>query len=182
MDTMQQLVLQYVPLANKLAYRKKRSLPSFVDIEELKSAAYLGLVEAATRFDTKYGAAFSTYAYSRISGAICDYLRELGWGKKSDSHFVSLDKHVDGEDCDLKDMLESKEERNDKEFLEVVSADLDDQAEVILKMYFVEDFSMKEVGEKFGVTESRVSQLIKRYKKCIRDKYEEHELRVLLAA
>ncbi len=41
---------------------------------------------------------------------------------------------------------------------------------------------MKEDGQEFGVTESRVSQLIKRYKDHIRDNWEKQDLYAMLAA
>jgi len=184
MTTSQQLVEQYIPLANKLAYQKKRTLPNFIDIEELKSAAYMGLCEAASRFDTDYEVAFSTFAYPRIFGAIHDYLRERGWGKKSQPrNALSLDvPSTEDEECSLKDMLEAKVERNDEEFLEVVSLTLDKQAKDVLRYYFIDEYSMREVGEKFGVSESRISQLIKRYKGQIASEWSETDLRVELAA
>ena len=179
----QELVLQYMPLAKKLAYQKKRTLPACVDIEGLTSAAYLGLVEAASRYNPDFGVAFSTFAYRRVFGAIHDYLRELGWGRKNRVvHCWSLDKPAAEGECDLKDMLAAPPERNDCEFLEVVSADLDAQARQILQLYFVENYSMKEVGERFGVSESWISQLIRQYKQYLRDRWEEHELCEILAA
>jgi RNA polymerase sigma factor (sigma-70 family) len=175
----QQLVLQYVPLANKLAYQKKRTLPNFIDIEELKSAAYLGLVEAASRYNPDFGVAFSTFAYPRVFGAIYDYLRDLGHSVRC----VSLDvPSTEDEACDLKDTIASPVERNNSEFLEVVGVDLDGQAEQILRLYFIEEYSMKEVGLRLGVTESRISQLIKRYKQHIRDRWEKCDLFAMLAA
>lgn len=184
MNTSQELVEQYVPLANKLAYQKKRTLPNFIDVEELKSAAYMGLCEAASRFKPEYKVAFSTFAYPRIFGAIHDYLRELGWGKKTQpTSAVSLDApSVEDEECSLSELLEAKEERNDEEFLEVVSKNLDDQARDVIRYYFIDDYSMKEVGEKFGVSESRISQLIKRYKEKISSEWTEEDLRLELAA
>ena len=182
--TNQELVERYIPLANKLAYKKKRSLPNFVDVEELKSAAYLGLVEAASRFDPERGVAFSTFDYPRVFGAIQDYLREQGWGKKTEpKSAVSLDSEMDaGEGCALKDLIEAKPERNDDEFIEVVTQNLDKQAKAVLRHYFVDAYSMKEVGEKFGVSESRISQLIKRYKDQIRSDWNSVDLRFELAA
>ena len=183
MITSQQLVEQYIPLANKLAYQKKRTLPNFIDVEELKSAAYMGLCEAASRFKPELNVAFSTFAYPRIFGAIHDYLREQGWGKKTDPHnAVSLDSHCDDSECSMVDTLEAKVERNDEEFLEVVSQDLDDQASQVLRYYFIDEYSMKEVGEKFGVSESRISQLIKRYKAKIAARWSNEDLRLELAA
>lgn len=181
MTTSQKLVEQYVPLANKLAYKKKKVLPRFVDIEDLKSAAYLGLVEAASRYDPEYGVAFSTYAYPRIFGAIHDWLRNEGWGKRGESSkLLSLD--IENDECSLKESVVAKDERNDKEFLEVVSFDLGQQAEDILRRYFIDLYSMKEVGKRFGVSESRISQLITQYKIRIRHKWSESDLRAELAA
>lgn len=176
MTTVQQLVLQYMPLANKLAYQRKRTLPSFIDVEELKSAAYLGLVEAASRYNCDFGVTFSTFAYPRIFGAIHDYLRELGRGVRC----VSL--NIPDEDCDLENILGVAPERSNDEFLEVAGLDFDDYAKQILRLYFVEEYSMKEVGEKFGVTESRISQLIKRYKQHLRDRWQKCDLYETLAA
>ena len=183
MATMQQLVEQYVPLANKLAYQKKRVLPLHVDVEDLKSAAYLGLVEAASRFDESHGVAFSTYAYPRIFGAIHDFLREQGWLKRNDSRQMhSLDSQMDEGDGTLGDTIADNEERNEEEFLEVVSNGLDAQAGTILRLYFVEEYSMKEVGDRIGVSESRVSQLLKRYKQQIQDNWTPQGLYEELAA
>jgi hypothetical protein len=49
-----------------------------VTIEELKSAAYLGLVKAALK-----AASPQTFRpHARIKGEILDYLRSLSWGKR----------------------------------------------------------------------------------------------------
>ena len=47
-----------------------------VELEELVALANGGLVEAAQRFDPDRGAAFSTYAWYRVQGAIVDGLRK----------------------------------------------------------------------------------------------------------
>lgn len=184
MSTANELVVQYVPLAKKLAYQKKRVLPDFIDIEELESAAYMGLVEAANRYDTSHGVTFSTFAYPRISGAIHDWLREQGWGKRGNPlNVVSLDAERDDSDnSQLKQLLAVKEEANNEEMLEVVAQDLDDQAKDVLRFYFIDEFSMREIGEKFGVSESRISQLIKSYKMKIKSTWDSNDLYALLAA
>lgn len=178
-----QLVEQYIPLANKIAYQKKRSLPRFIDIEDLRSAAYLGLVEAASRYNPELGICFSTFAYPRINGAILDYVRSQGWLKRGDTcYIVSLDAPLTEESCVLGDAIEAKEECNQEEIFEVISSDLDNQAKSVLRCYFIDELSMKEVGQKFGVSEGRISQLIKEYKDRIRDKWTETDLRIELAA
>lgn len=46
------------------------------DRDDLMGAAYLGLVEAAERFDPSNGASFKTFSFLRIRGAIIDYIRD----------------------------------------------------------------------------------------------------------
>ena len=180
----QQLVEQYVPLANKLAFQKKRTLPKFIDIDELKSAAYLGLVEAASRFDQSLGIAFSTFAYPRIFGAIQDYLREQGWMKRGNKErMLSLDAPcADDETCTLKDAIEAKQEDDVEGLFNIITMKFDRQSKAVLKHYFIDEYSMKEVGEKFGVSESRISQLIKQYKRRIQNEWSEEDLVLELAA
>jgi len=72
----QGLVVDHLPMAKSIAYYKKCLLPYHIDINEINSAAYFGLVEAADRFDIKKGQ-FASYARYRIKGAILDYLRDL---------------------------------------------------------------------------------------------------------
>lgn len=164
--TAHQLVEQYVPLANKLAYQKKARLPKFIELEELQSAAYLGLVQAASRFDASLGIAFSTFAYPRIFGAIHDYLRSQGLVRRGDfSLVVSLDGESDG--GSLKESIAAKPESDLEECFEAITAKLDEHAKSVLRRYFIDECSMKEVGDKFGVSESRISQLIKEYKRKI---------------
>lgn len=168
MNITQKLVVQYIPLANKLAYQKKKTLPKFVDVEDLKSAAYLGLVEAASRFDPSFNVAFSTFAYPRIFGAIHDFLREQGWLKRGDlTPVLSLESYMDDDKKCLKNNICSKYEGNIKDCFDHITNKLDIQAKSILRYYFIEEYSLKEVGDKIGLSESRVCQLIKKYKKNI---------------
>ena len=174
------LIIEHLSLAEKLAYKKKKVLPSFVNVEELKSAAYLGLVEAASRFDSEYGVAFSTFAYPRIFGAIHDYLREIGW-HKSGTKMVSLDAS-DDDDCCLADTLTAREDKSSPDdFFEIIARDLDVQGKQILRQYYIEDRSMKEIGDSLNVSESRISQKISSYKEAIGNNWSKSELSELAA-
>lgn len=176
MDSYHMLVETHIELANKLANKKKRSLPRRIDIEELKSAAYLGLVEAALRFNAGRGVSFVTFAYRRIWGAMNDYLRELG------VITVSLDSSTEDESSLADTIVAPAAPVNCEEVLEVVANGLENQAKEVLRLYFYEDVPMKEVGKKFGVTESRVSQILTGYKKDIRSRWTFNELQEELAA
>lgn len=71
----EQWILKHLPLVRHIANRISSQIQRSVDLDELISAGTLGLVEAARAFDPGKDAAFRTYAYIRIRGAILDELR-----------------------------------------------------------------------------------------------------------
>jgi RNA polymerase sigma factor for flagellar operon FliA len=77
-----QLLDRYVRLVYHVARRIGARTP-FVETDELASAGSLGLVRALESFDLSRGLAFSTYAVSRIRGAILDELRSRDWTPRS---------------------------------------------------------------------------------------------------
>lgn len=79
--TINELIISNINFADIIAAKKKRQISS-INYEELQAAAYLGLVEAAHRYDQKKNACFQAFAFFRINGAIRDYLRELSWGSR----------------------------------------------------------------------------------------------------
>ncbi|MBI5479208.1 MAG: sigma-70 family RNA polymerase sigma factor [Deltaproteobacteria bacterium] len=54
-------------------------LPASIEFDDLVSFGTKGLIEAAQRFQPERGAAFATFAYYRVRGAIFDGLRSFGW-------------------------------------------------------------------------------------------------------
>ena len=69
------LVLFYAPLVKLVASRFASRLRSFQSAKELCSFGQFGLIDAIERFDPTAGYQFSTYATTRIQGAIIDELR-----------------------------------------------------------------------------------------------------------
>ena len=77
--TPQQLMEDHQGLVRSLAWAMRRSLPENVDIEDLIGYGNVGLAEAARDFNPGLGNQFSTFAYYRIRGAMCDGLSKLLW-------------------------------------------------------------------------------------------------------
>ncbi len=69
------LVDSYLPLVKVTVSRMAINLPTFISREELYSAGCLGLVSAVERYDPGRDARFTTYAITRIRGAVLDELR-----------------------------------------------------------------------------------------------------------
>ena len=102
-----QMVINFLPLANSIASKKKSKLPKFIDLEELKSVAYLGLVDAANKFDVNKSPSFAAYAQIRIFGEIQDYLRnQCRFNNQTCSEFVNLD------------LIDKNDNENSSEFFE----------------------------------------------------------------
>src|SRR5665647_44069 len=56
---------------------------SFITREDMISAAMVGLVDAANKFDPTKGVKFKTFAEYRVRGAIFDEMRKLDWFSRS---------------------------------------------------------------------------------------------------
>ncbi len=83
-ESVKRLVEQHLPLVQAIARKVKKSVGASVELEDLVGYGSKGLVEAAERFDSRHGAAFSTFAYYRIRGAMYDGLRSMGWYSRAD--------------------------------------------------------------------------------------------------
>ena len=150
-----ELIINHIPLANKLAKQKfiKYKNKSF---DEIRSAAYMGLVDAAVKFKININCSFYTYATIRISGEISDYFKKNKPHRQLNLDIGSSNDHVDYyNNLDLFDKAISFLNKNNQN---------------IIKMYYLENKSMKEIGDFLDVSESRVSQMIGKLKVIMRKK------------
>ncbi len=76
-------VADHMPMVRAVARRIHRTLPRHIEVEDLISAGYLGLVDAAQKFEQSRQAHFRSYAEFRVRGAILDSLRELDSASRS---------------------------------------------------------------------------------------------------
>jgi len=79
-----QLIQQYEPYVRSIAGKIKKTLSKEIEFDDLVEYGVIGLLEAADRFDSKFGANFMTFAYYRIRGAIYDGLRGMGWMSRTE--------------------------------------------------------------------------------------------------
>jgi RNA polymerase sigma factor for flagellar operon FliA len=69
------MITSHLPLVRFLVNRFVAQLPAHLDPQDLSSAAVIGLIHAADRFDPGRGVQFKTFAEQHIRGAILDELR-----------------------------------------------------------------------------------------------------------
>jgi len=149
-----ELIVNFMPLAKSIAIKRKKTLPKHIDFEEIESVAFMGLVKAAEKFDKNISPSFSSYASLRIFGEIQDFLRN---NFKNTSQIVSSLEEIDVE------QIEKSFEISDDILFHLSDDDKD-----IIKYYYVDQLSLKEIGSILGVSESRISQKIKESKEIIK--------------
>ena len=77
--TRSELVLKFTTKVRSIAGQISHRLPSWVDIEDLVGVGFIGLMDAADKYDPSRGVKFESYAGIRIRGAMLDELRNQDW-------------------------------------------------------------------------------------------------------
>ena len=83
LDDRSQLIRDNMPLVELVVQRMIPQVPSFMTKEDMISAAMVGLIDAANKFDPAKGVKFKTFAEYRVRGAILDEMRKLDWFSRS---------------------------------------------------------------------------------------------------
>lgn len=170
-----ELIVNYMPLANKVARERCKGLPPHIDFEEIQSAAYMGLVDAAEKFRPNQGA-FGPYAKLRITGEILDYLRSLSWGKRDDpkSYSSIYDENAA--------QIEAPETSGDSELYEKVTRDMAERDKEMFLSHYRDGEPLKNIGGRFGCTSARVCQVLKQSRQAIQNRFQLWELYDEIAA
>lgn len=192
----QKLVTDHLTMAERMWRKAARSLPRAIDRDDLRSAALLGLVEAAQKFDPTRTPVerFPAYACRRIHGAVYDYLRELDClsrgqraqvkaGMAEPIRVVSLnamyhawennDEHSGNQPANLDEILAWPERPRDKhaeQRVEDVLALLEPRYREILSAVYLHGMTGCALAARMGVAPSRVSQLINEAIRIVRER------------
>jgi len=149
-------------------------LHGHVDLDTLMSDGYLGLLAAAGRFSASKGVRFSTYAKHRVRGAMLDARRDRDWvprlqrereksGECSRGAQVLSLASTDGSGIPLSDRLAgvpaAASPDDARDALADMLCGLPARARRIMMMRYADDLTMREIGEVFGISPSRVSQI-----------------------
>lgn len=152
LDERNMLIVENLSLANKIAKSKKRKL-SHVSYDELQSAAYLGLVEAANSYKFEENDCFAAFAVWRIIGAVRDYLRELNWGSRANPQKMEpITSH--------EDELFTEEVTIDCEFFEDLIKWLPVANKTVMRLYYLDGKKIAEIAKMLDLHQSRISQIL----------------------
>ncbi len=208
----ERLILDHVPLLKHVVGKLVLDLPPSVDRDDLEGFGMLGLVAAADSWEPERGLAFSTYAYTRIRGAVLDELRRQDFLPRSrrdrvraveravaaaeqetgvppspeeiaerlgvdadevdrllaaarSAHLASLDGAEGSELGELLSDPASLDPAGSAEWIETrdllarAIAELDENEQTVVNLYYAEDLLLREISELLGLSESRISQI-----------------------
>ena len=221
-----QIVEAYLPPVDYLSERIAERLPRCVDVDEVRSAGVLGLMDAVEGFDLTRGIKFETYCSVRVRGSILDELRSRDWvprlvrsraqkfavavrrlqgmlGRKPTPPEVMQDLGLQPEEYEelqrdlarlaIYSLSQSDDSDEDghgaarssslvdrrhpdpvdvlhkREATYVCLRELDEKERQILALYYVEGLTMKDIGRRRGLSESRVCQIHGEVLKHLRD-------------
>ena len=156
-------------LARKMTKGTRRGLRA-ERVDELTSAGYAALVTARRTYDADKGTTFRTHATKRARWAMLDELRWLRYWRdrpvRCDADRKSAIFENGGEDRDhLLDRLDSSpgpaELAASKDHVEFILRHVAPRERHILRRYVLDGWTMRRIGEELGLTETRISQLLK---------------------
>lgn len=169
------LILEHLELVRILVSRYRNLLPRWIERDELEAAGYLGLVQAAKRYDPSSRAKFSNFASSRILGEMKDYLRQLdhvsrGFRERARRDNLPVPRQMSFADLRLEDESDY-EHGGDPAALAYDPEPLDDYVESILSRLrpreraiilwkFAYGITQREIAKTLGLTEARISSIV----------------------
>jgi RNA polymerase sigma factor for flagellar operon FliA len=160
------LIERYLPLARALSRRVRMVGSPLSDADDLGSAAVLGLIDAVDRFEPGRGVPFEAYAALRIRGAIIDELRrvdERGRSAEETPRAVSLDGLVEEDWMKFLVSHDEVDAKFDHEDLcgrvEGALATLPPRQREVLARYYADSLTLREAGQRMGISEARACQL-----------------------
>ena len=203
LDLRNQLVMHYSYIAKSVAIEMSNMYHKYAAVEEMVNQGILAIIDSLDRFDPGHGVKFSTYAFTKVKGAIIDYVRKQDWLPRRVRHnAIRLNNvhkcvyEVSGESifsyesllvdgAQIGGLLWQSDNRDSdpesrvdaqelrQQLIEGIDA-LNEQERLVLSMYYYENLTMKEIGGILGVSEQRIGQINRKLIQKLRDKLERY--------
>ena len=146
-------------------------------VDELTSIGTIGLIKAANSFDIDKKIKFATYASRCISNEILMYARKTKKDRATTSLESVIHTDYDGGEITLMDMLSDETiedfstsfvEHDNMEDVKEAIAQLPEQQQNVLNLYYSGELTQTEVGNELGFSQSYMSRLRNRALKSVR--------------
>lgn len=134
--------------------RRVRRTHRHLDLEDLRGAGYIGLIQAAERYTRAHNCAFQTFAYSRIQGEMLELARRRQLRENSGEPLPAVELRDRAADDPVKAI-------DTRERVRAILGRLSPKAREILIAYYLDEKTLAAVGEKLGVSTSQAGRLVR---------------------
>jgi RNA polymerase sigma factor (sigma-70 family) len=146
-------------LVDRIAKRVKKNLPPCFDLEDLRQAGSVGLLDAANKFRADFGVPFHQFAKRRVQGEIVESVRRRRW--RDSTHAPLTPRVLEMGAGRAPETLTAEVERREKARLVAeAQAAVSPRARKVIEIYFRRDGKLAGIAAEFGVKQSRASQLL----------------------
>jgi RNA polymerase sigma factor (sigma-70 family) len=129
-------------------------MPRQTDYKDLVQTGVLGLMDAIRQFDPARRVPFTSYARIRIRGTIFDSLHHADW--------LLTKRFTDRRTSSDDPYREARLSQARRIIMDGINRLTEQERKVLLLYYFDDhEYTMEQVGKKLGVSESRISQILK---------------------
>ncbi len=147
-------------------YRGNIEQSNQIDKDDVYQAAMMAIVQARTTWDPKR-MPWEKWAMSKAHNGVIDLLRKVngrgGPNYPKRPHMVEYEdiKHDKADPSNDPDVIDDKlTDPFIVKRIEEMMCQLEPRAQAMVDLYYRKDWSLRELGEFFGVTESRCSQIV----------------------
>ena len=169
----EQLVLEHLQLANKIAIQMFAKLKNKYTLDELKSSAYLGLITAAEKYEINNNKPFENFARKRIKGAILDEVKDdkrynikRGIPHKEPIQSLNCNCNETGKSIAFIDLLQDKvdffEDLLINYEIEKLLSCLDHKERELIDMYYFQCLTHEEIAQILKVHRTTVTKALKK--------------------
>jgi RNA polymerase sigma factor for flagellar operon FliA len=176
---------EHVSKARGYTYHMTRSLPMWVDREELVSAALVGLGRAAVTYDEARCASFDAYLVMCVRHAVQDAMRQMDWVSRRQRHRiragevepppppVSYDAYPVGTRSVDRvpapdDVLDAVTRAETCREVRLAVAKLPPRLRYVVEEVYLRGRTQESLAQEMGVTPTRVTQLCTRARGLLR--------------
>jgi len=172
------LIEHYAPMASRIARAMNVPIGTVAGVDDLESAALIGLIDAVDRYEPDRGVPFEGYATLRIRGSVLDEVRRVDDVGRADRRrqraaaakgddasvvaTVSLDELLDRgyaggtSDDELDDRYEAEDLRGR---VQSALTCLPPRQREVLARYYGDALTLRQAGLRMGISEARACQL-----------------------
>jgi RNA polymerase sigma factor for flagellar operon FliA len=186
--TQEDIVIQYMPAAKRIAKSFWDKYQRKYEFEELLSEAYKILVEAIPKYDSSRNVKMLTYVYNSIKWGLLRFIRDDNWFqaesrkdrlKYAGNSDISLEDYIQFDNGERETEYSSRtlEDRNAKdpldgliyeEIFKILPSDLGD----VLYLRYEKELTQRAIAKLFNTTQANISRKEKRVYKLIREMWQ----------